>query len=126
MARVLNQLNPIEGATESGKFEGRDDLAATNEGHDGRDVPEAANHSVSPFDPTSHGGEIMSPLLPEQSPEPIEEVGPSSPRREQILVLPSEPIFQTPPAIMSTPVSKAYFSERFVFRASKQIGRAHV
>lgn len=109
-----------QGVAESGAIRGQDDPVAVNEGYDEEDVPEAVDHSISFFEPEPvKEEETMSPLPPEQSPEPVEEVGPSSPPWEQTIILPSEPLFQTLPVTVSTPNLRARFYERFVVRASQ-------
>lgn len=66
MARVLNQLFPVEGVAEFGKSKGRDDLATVNEERDGGDVSKAVDRPISPFEPEpAKEEEIISPLPPE-------------------------------------------------------------
>lgn len=96
VAGVLNLLVPIEGVAESGAIGGQDDPKAVNEGYDGEDVSEVVDHPINLLEsePVKEE-ETMSPLPPKQLPESVDEVGPSSPPREQTIILPSEPISQT-------------------------------
>lgn len=94
VAGVLGQLVPVEEVAESGEGSGR--------------VEASDGHPISPLEPELIGGEgNASPVLSDQSPEPVEEVGPSSPPQEKIITLPMEPIFQTPPMTATTPDSRA-------------------
>lgn len=81
---------------------------------------EVVDHPVSPIELKPEGEEeATSPHLPEPSPEQVKEAGPSSPPREQIIAQPPEPVFQTPPTIVSSPNLRARFYERFVTEASQ-------
>lgn len=54
------------------------------------------------------------------------EAEPSSPPRAQILPPAAEPIFQTPPAAVGTPDSRAHFYERFVVKFPQPSPDAHL
>lgn len=75
MAGVLNQLARVEGVAEPGEIE-----VLTDKSHN-----EAVDHPVCPVElEPAREEEVVSPLLLEQSLEPIEEVGPSFPPLKQI------------------------------------------
>lgn len=63
--------------------------------------------------------EIISPHLLEPSFAQAGEAGPSSPPLEQVIAQPLEPVFQTPPPVVSSPDWRARFYERFVVKASQ-------
>lgn len=105
----------------------QDDPAIVNEGKDGEDVFEIADHPISPLEPEAvREDEAMSLFPLEQSPEPVEEVRPSSPSREQTIISLTESIFQTPLVTVSTPDSRARFYERFVVNASQSSPEFHL
>lgn len=70
------------------------------------------------------GEDATSP--PDLSPEPIGEVGPSSPPQAQILPPTADPSYQTPPATTSTPDSRARFYERFVTKSPRSSPEARL
>lgn len=101
MVGVLSQLVPIEGVVDSKVVEGVD-------------------HQANPLElESTEQEEVASPHFPEQSSVPVKEFGPSSPHREQTISQSPEPVFQTPPPIVSSPELRARFYERFVVKASQ-------
>lgn len=98
VAGILSQLPPVEGVGDSRKVD----------------------RPVSPVELEPIGEEdAISPHLLEPLPMQVEEAGPSSPPHEQIIAQPSEPVFQTPPPVVSSPDSRARLYERFVVKAAQ-------